>query len=172
MTEILSAWRGSDQQPISMDTFQEMIMPAWARLYIEVSSSKNTAPKTEGTNRRQRVDFYSDEVMTMFVTLTGFDPRRAQFSALDQQHKCLDAAREMEAALELADEVYQLDGLPALDFAAGWMACRDMLRAMVGKPDEAVLEPMLNRATTTNHWQHEQAFVDGFKARFKDACHA
>lgn len=163
MSETMAAW-DEIEHSISHDTFQEMIMPAWARLYIEVSNYKNASNKQ--TNRK-RVDFYSDDVMSMFVTLTGFDPRRAQYSTLDQQHKCLDAARELETALEMADELFQLDGYSALDFAAGWMACRDMARALVGHPDETILEPMLNRAVTSNHWKTEQAFIDGFKAKFE-----
>lgn len=157
-----------------MDTFREMIMPAWARLYIEISAIKNAHT---GQGHKDRLEFYSDAVMSTFITLAGFDPRRAQVANLEQQYKCLETAREMDIALEMADEIYQLDGAASIEFAAGWMACRDMISALIGKVRDLagknegaqLFDEMLNRALSSTHVSNSEIFQKGFQAKYQQA---
>lgn len=142
------------ESPISPKVFHERVMPTWARVYIEVAARRDD----------HSLDWMSDDVHKAFVALTGFDPWRAMYLDLGAQVAALDAAHEVGNALYDADEVAQLDGQPALDFAAGWMACRDIiLHSHVGP---ATLEAALQRSANAVGMNNVKEFAAGFMARF------
>jgi len=111
----------------------------------------------------------SELVRKTFLTLAGFDPGKLQFSSFEQQHAALNSAREIEAGLFEADEVEQLDGQSALDYAFGWMAARDWLEGStpVEFTDEDV--PMIMEASiryaVSSAKHHSEEFVKGFVTR-------
>lgn len=141
---------------ISPETFRDLVMPTWARVYLEVSSERNSGD----------LPWFADSVVEEFIALIGIDPRRAQFGTLEQQQRCLAAAREAREGLFHADEVAQKDGRPALDYAAGWMACRDLAMQLAGPPSIDVGEMMLTKALAGSRYTQEHDFSDGFRARY------
>lgn len=140
--------------PISPKTFHNLIQPTWARVYLEVAAKKTD----------ENLEWESDEVLGEFISLTGFDPRRAQFSTVDVQMSALTASHELRRGLYEADEVAQLDGAPALDYAAGWMSCRDLM--MYSKLTVDNLEVAYHRCIASAGNRDESAFRLGFMDHF------
>lgn len=145
-----------DNDSISPETFQGLLMPTWARLYIEVSAELNDPS----------IAWFSDSVKDEFIALTGIDPRRAQFGSLDQQQKCLAIARELRNALYEADENAQLDGRDALDFASGWMSANDQICALAGPAGADILETLLAKAIAGGRYKNIDAFKSGFVLKY------
>lgn len=101
-----------DESPMPPRTFFEQMAPAWARVWNEVADEHKDADLPWKDNR----------VAAQFMRLTGFHPKQLEFAAeLGAQQRGLRRAREVSRALYTADEIEQLDGMPALDFAHGWM---------------------------------------------------
>lgn len=154
-----SLWSHSDSSPISAESFRDLIMPTWARLYIEVSSAENN----------NDLAWNSGAVSDAFIFLTGIDPVRAQYGALEQQQRCLTASKELRDALFEADEVAQLDGQDALDYATGWMAFRDLISTLIGPISPAIYDALLERAKDAHVHVNTDHFCNGFFDRFKIA---
>lgn len=116
---------------ISAGAFILLCNPAWSRVYTEVSHSEILksieASDIENVSHVDSLPWLSEPVKATFIRLTGFDPARLQFADEEAQHHALNAAREVERALFVADEIEQIDGTPAIEYAGGWMAARDAL---------------------------------------------
>lgn len=154
MTE-LDDFGHHDEAPISPKSFIDRIQPTWARIYIELAHETNN----------KELDWHSDRVLQAFIALTGFRPARAAYLPLSQQLAALQVAYEVVKALFEADELAQLDGQPALDFAFGWMACHDLVTNV---PIESeTVDLALDRAIHASNPRYPDAFRSGFKARFE-----
>jgi hypothetical protein len=140
--------------PISPRSFHNLIQPTWARVYIEVAAKKGD----------QNLEWESDEVLGEFIALTGFDPRRSQFSPVDVQMSALTASHELRRGLYEADEIAQLDGASALDFAAGWMVCRDLMTYSQLSAEN--IEVALQRCMSSAGNRDKDAFRRGFMVHF------
>lgn len=98
--------------------FAVYLFPALARIYVELNFRREEV---------ERIGFDDAELRRWFIRLAGFDPAAM---ATDQPHA--EIAESLERALWYADEIEQLDGVPALSFAAGWM--QSTSRAVLGLP--------------------------------------
>lgn len=118
----------SDTTPMSPRAFFDQLFPTMARVYVEVSDEY----KELGIVRMDR------RVWDALVRVLNFDPAAERFQYavdLNIQVWALSRSREAERALYLADEVEQLDGQAALDYAAGWMRALDYFEGLMTCPD-------------------------------------
>jgi hypothetical protein len=143
-----------DTDPLEPRDFMEKCEVAWARIYIEVASEKKSYD----------VGWRDISVERVFLSLTGFVPSRYAFADLSTQLASLGRAREVTQALHNADEVFQLDGRPALDFAYGWMAAFDDVLAGVQFTD-GNRDAGAQRSRRNYPDADPKAFIDGFIAR-------
>ncbi len=103
-----------DLTPMVPRVFYDQLFPLMARVYVEVSDKLKELDMVPMDKR----------VWGAIVRILGFDPAadRYQYAAeLAIQLWALARAREAVQALYLADEIEQLDGDPAMEFAAGWV---------------------------------------------------
>ncbi len=150
--------------------FFEHIQPTWARVYLEVFDQlKDELGPEELIWRDQRV-------CGAITRLIGFDPMQYSHRELQAQLEYIQLSREACKALYLADEVAKLDGLPALDYAQGWMAAYWWLRqemvlcptmnmrcAGANCPSEDIMVAAAHRHASMQRPQHVEAFLDGFR---------
>lgn len=141
--------------------FIELCAPAWAKVHNEVSFGRASSS--------DRLPWSSDKVRKIFYSLTGFDPAKMQYGDIDAQHAALDAARELETAIYEADEIEELDGSPALDYAAGWMAAKTWLKGgdPTNEPPEDVVDMMMNRCSQANAPGNRSSYEKGFRRRLE-----
>lgn len=147
------------EQSLSPGLFIQFCNPAWAKVYNELSYGRKAV--------NERLAWNDDEVRREFISLAGFDPAKIQFAEFDVQHACLNSARELDSALYMADEVEELDGRPALTFAAGWMNGRAWIHGAdpVSHPDGEVIHREAKRHALSIGYPDDGAFINGFKQR-------
>lgn len=145
--------------------FIELCNPAWGRVYNELSFNR--------VSHNERLAWTGEIVRKAFVMLAGFDPGKIQYADHEAQHAALDAARELETALFEADEIEQLDGKPALEFAQGWITARDWIAGADSSalPDEDFVRNMANRFATSMGSPYKQEFQRGFVRRINLGHH-
>ena len=150
---------------ISPGLFIQLTSPAWARVYVECSFTR--------LQHNNRLSWVDDSVKRAFVALSGFDPAKIQYAEIEVQHAALNAARELESALFEADEVEQLDGQPAIEYAMGWMTARDWLAGadVSAIPDEDFTRIQSVRCANASSVENQQDFVNGFIKRVKMGHH-
>lgn len=120
----LQAFDMSDNTALTPRAFFDQLFPIMARIYVEVSDEH----KELGIVMRDK------RVWEALIRVLGFDPSgdRYQYAVeLNVQVWALRRAKEAEHALYIADEIEQLDGQPALDFALGWMMALDFFEGMI-----------------------------------------
>lgn len=118
----------SDLTPMPPRAFFDQLFPIMARVYVEVSDE----------HKELGIVCMDKRVWDALVRVLGFDPasERYQYAVeLHIQTWALNRSREAERALYLADEVEQLDGQDALDYAAGWMRALDFFGGMTTCPE-------------------------------------
>ncbi|PPC84810.1 MAG: hypothetical protein CTY35_00375 [Methylotenera sp.] len=144
---------------INPGLFVELCNPAWARVYNELSFNRKS--------HNDRLAWTSEVVRRQFVALAGFDPGKLQYADVDAQSAALRAARELEAALFVADENEELDGRCALDYAHGWLTARDWLHGAdtSALPDADFSSAMATRFAVSSGAMYKEEFVLGFKRR-------
>lgn len=165
---IHGVWGVDDASPMPPMAYWDHLSPSWARVWVEVVDRE----------RDSRVPWKDDRVLKEWLRLTGFHPKQFEFASdLAHQQRALRVAREVVDALYIADEVQQLDGQPALDFAHGWMNARYFLLALAtcslpdgeacgGRwcpPADAVAQS-LARAIELHQPAYAANFSDGFHA--------
>ena len=137
--------------------FLSLCSPSWARVYIELSYGRDPS--------QDRLSWDSESVRKEFICLTGFDPAKLQFGEFHQQHAALNIARELDSALYQADEVEQLDGAPALQFASGWLSCYIWIYYADKSlnPTEDEIDREAKKASSTS--VDVECFLSGYKHR-------
>jgi hypothetical protein len=122
---MMELYGNSDDSPMPPSVFSDQIAPAWARVWNEVADEYK-----EGD-----LPWKDQRVTAQFLRLTGFHPKQFEFAPdLRQQQRALRLGREVSRALYLADEIEQLDGVPALDYAHGWMVALHYLVSLASCP--------------------------------------
>ncbi|MFL9611152.1 hypothetical protein ACKF11_13785 [Methylobacillus sp. Pita2] len=144
---------------MSPGLFTRMINPSWAKVHNELSFGRKEL--------NEHLAWDAEEVKREFISLTGFDPGKAQYADADVQHACLDTARELDSALYMADELIQLDGRPALVFAMGWMSGRTWLSGAdpSGMPDADTIAHQAMRHALAVGYAGNVEFITGFTRR-------
>ncbi len=138
--------QGKFPASIQSPLFAVALFPALSRIYVELNFTRRQV---------ERVGFDDAELRKWFVRLAGFDPASASWA---EPHA--DTAEALERALWRADELEQLDGEPALAFAAGWMACR--ARKLLSLPVDRTSAEI---AAASGLWiEQAEAFLRGWAA--------
>lgn len=130
MRRAIVAFGTHDLTPMSPRAFYDQLFPTMARVYVEVSDE----------NKELGMVNMDKRVCDALVKVLGFDPAndRYQYAVeLNVQVWALNRSREAERALYLADEVEQLDGQAALDYAAGWMRALEFFNGLVTCPESS-----------------------------------
>lgn len=108
---ITSLYGSDDTTPMPPNAYFEQLAPAWARIWNEVAHAAHDAS----------LPWRDEAVISAFKRIAGFDPRALYYAELAPQQRSLALGREVAHALFRADEIEQLDGVLALDYAHGWM---------------------------------------------------
>lgn len=157
MTRRTPLFAFEEASPLPPREFINLVYPSWARVFIEITTQHRTAD----------IGWHSDEVRQSFLRLAGFDPFRVQYADLPDQLAALQACADLVEALFQADEVWQLDGDEAIEFAAGWMTARAWLEFQPTdtKPSDELLDLAGRQAVASSGTSMVDKFMDGFKTR-------
>lgn len=111
---------GIQPEPLPQEDFLARILPALCRLAVEMEPTKPTFNE-------------KCPILERFRNLTRTDPfRDLNFY---QQEEAVYQATILHEGLSLADEIHQLDGSPAIDFADGFLSAETLYpRAFYPRP--------------------------------------
>jgi hypothetical protein len=138
---------------LSEDEFIRAILPATIRLAVEVGEKHTTLQADCPT-------------LAMLAKLIGIHPAMMENESRARQDQAIHLARLLRRGLELADERQQLDGDPAVVFAAGYLA-GELSRASLFSADEiaAATEAGLQALSVGLSVIPTEAFHAGFTSR-------
>lgn len=165
---MIEMYGADDHTPMPPAAFWDHLSPAWARVWLEVADELKDS----------RLPWKDLRVLEQWLRITGFNPKQFEFAPeLSQQQRALRLAREVVDALYVADEIEQLDGVPALDYAHGWMVALHFVASLSscnpgeeGACNNRLCPPaeMVDRVVVTSvdlyHPASREEFANGFRS--------